>query len=47
MKLLSMIGAAIVGGVLAFLAVHGVVASATAAPSNNPANAPVVHYGDR
>jgi hypothetical protein len=46
-KLLSMIGAAVVGGLLAFFAVHGVVVSATGAPSTNPAGGQIVQYGDR
>jgi hypothetical protein len=46
-KLLSMLGAAIVGGVVAFFAVTGVVNSTVGAPDTNPANGQIIQYGDR
>jgi hypothetical protein len=46
-KLISLAIAAIVGTVLAFGAVVGVVSSSTAAPKHNPASAQIVDYGNR
>lgn len=45
-KVLSMIGAALVGGVTAFFAVTAVVNSTTAAPSTNPAAGQIIQYGN-
>ena len=39
--------AAVVGGGLAFAATLGLVASQTGAPDTNPANQPIISYGDR
>jgi Protein of unknown function (DUF2613) len=46
-KLLSVVGAAIIGALLAGTAVWGVVSATTAAPKHNPASAPIVSYGNR
>jgi hypothetical protein len=46
-KLLSVVGAGIVGALLAGTAVWGVVSATTAAPKHNPASAPIVSYGNR
>jgi len=47
LKLLSMIGAALVGAALATVTVLSVVSSTTAAPSTNPAAGQIIQYGDR
>jgi hypothetical protein len=39
--------AAFVGGALALAATLGLVASQTGAPDSNPANQPIISYGDR
>lgn len=46
-KLISVVGAGIVGVLLAGTAVWGVVSSTTAAPKHSPASAPIVNYGNR
>lgn len=46
-KLLSMFGAAVVGAVLAFFAVSGIVKTTTAAPATNPAAGQIIQYGER
>lgn len=46
-KVLSALGAAVVGAVVAFFAVTGVVHSTTAAPATNPAAGQIIQYGDR
>jgi hypothetical protein len=46
-KLIGLVGAAVIGAVLAGAAVTGVVSSNTAAPKHNPASAPIVNYGNR
>jgi hypothetical protein len=45
-KLVSLVAAIVIGAGLGVAAVAGVVSSNTAAPSHNPANAPLVNYGD-
>jgi hypothetical protein len=46
-KLLSLLGAAIVGGGVAFAAVTGVINSTVAAPASNPVSGQIIQYGDR
>lgn len=41
-----MIGAAVVGAVVAFFVVTAVVHSTTAAPSTNPASGQIIQYGN-
>jgi len=46
-KIIGLVLSAVVGAVLAGVAVTGVVSSNTAAPQHNPASAPIVNYGNR
>lgn len=46
-KLIGLILSAVIGAVLAGVAVTGVVSSNTAAPKHNPANTQIVSYGNR
>ncbi len=46
-KLISLVLSAIVGAVLATVAVMGVVSASTAAPKLNPASSQIVDYGNR
>jgi hypothetical protein len=46
-KLIGLIVSAIIGALLAGVAVTGVVSSNIAAPKHNPASAQIVTYGNR
>ncbi|HEX2903786.1 MAG TPA: hypothetical protein VHO01_10070 [Jatrophihabitans sp.] len=46
-KLIGLVVSAVIGAVLAGVAVTGVVSSNVVAPKHNPANTQIVTYGNR